>query len=158
MKSSLVLAALLSTVVVSLKSEGAEPAAPPGPEAVVEKKLLEPLAARERHQARFSRSPMPAVARRVRLPGAAPSRDSADREFVAFAVDARSGWALDDENAPPLPWRKDTITGCVYLDRGEVFVKRREAFFPVEVMLGKKVKAAEGAVCTPRGDPVATAK
>lgn len=72
-----------------------------------------------------------------------PQQDSAGNSFFAFSVDSRRGWS-DDETA----WNKNAITGCVYLERGEVFIKRGKAFHPAAAAIGKKTKAAPSGTCT----------
>ena len=69
-------------------------------------------------------------------------QDSAGQAFFTFAIDARHGWA-DDDSA----WTKAAITGCVYVGRGEVFIKRGNAFHPAIAALGKKTKAAPDGTC-----------
>lgn len=72
-----------------------------------------------------------------------PQQDSAGEAFVTFAVDIRQGWG-DEEEAN---WTKAAITGCVYPDRGEVFIKRGKAFHPAAAAVGKKTKAAPERTC-----------
>lgn len=71
-------------------------------------------------------------------------QDSAGRAFVMFAVDARRGRAdaKIEEN-----WNKAVITGCVYLETGEVFIERRKAYHPAVAAIGKKTKAAPARTC-----------
>jgi hypothetical protein len=126
-------------------------AAPP-PEArataVVEKQLVKPLTEKEVRRNRFSRAYIPPQARRVRLLDER-STDGRGAEFVAFAVDERSGKlkprAADEEAG----WRKDAIVGCVYPARDEVFIKRGDKFFGAGLLLGQKTSAADAAVCHP---------
>src|SRR5262245_26559199 len=95
----------------------APPVAPPRAspvETLVRHTLLEPLAAREDKQSRFSRARLPPQERRVRILDGHPRRDARGDSFVRFAVDARHGFARDEA------WTTDDITGCVYLARGDV--------------------------------------
>lgn len=74
-----------------------------------------------------------------------PQQDSVGSAFLTFAVDTRHGWGDDEESH----WTKAAITGCVYPDRGEVFIKRGKAFHPAAAALGKKTKAAPERTCQP---------
>jgi hypothetical protein len=116
---------------------------------VVEKKLVEPLADKEARRSRFSRVYVPPQTRRVRVLDGERSTDGRGAEFVAFAVDERSGAfaarAADDSSR----WRKDAIVGCVYPARDEVFVKRGDKYFDVALLLGRKIAAADETVCRP---------
>jgi len=81
--------------------------------AVVEKQLVKPLAQKEAGRSRFSRAYIPPHARRVRVLDRERSTDGRGAEFVAFAVDERSGvfaaQAADDSRR----WRKDAIIALV---------------------------------------------
>jgi hypothetical protein len=109
-------------------------------EKVVQKKLLGPLAVKENEHSKFSRARLPPQERRLRLQQAAVDKDGAT--FVAFAVDSRHGFA-DSEDA----WRADTIVGCVYPGRDEVFIRRGDEVRPAAMLLGKKTKAAPATTC-----------
>jgi len=85
------------------------------PESLVEDTLLAPLAARERGRTSYSRASPPAE-QRVRILDAEPIADGKGGVFVGFAVDARSRRGKGR-------WMENTITGCVYLESGEVFVQ-----------------------------------
>jgi hypothetical protein len=124
-----------------------EPAA--GAAAVVETQLVKPLAAKEARRNRFSRSYVPPLARRVRMHDGERSTDGRGAEFVAFAVDERSGLSLRRSSDDDRHWRKDAIVGCVYPARDEIFVKRGDKFFAAELLLGKKTDAADETVCRP---------
>ena len=117
-------------------------------EAVVEQQLVKPLAEKEARRNRFSRSYIPPLARRVRVPDGERSTDGRGAQFAAFAVDERSGVfarrAADDSH-----WRKDAIVGCVYPARDEIFIKRGDKFFAASLLLGKKSAAADDTVCRP---------
>jgi hypothetical protein len=117
---------------------------------LVEKQLVKPLAQKEAGQSRFSRVYVPPQARRVRILDGERSTDGRGAEFVAFAVDERSGVvtskaAADDSRR----WRKDAIVGCVYPARDEIFIKRGDKFFGAGLLLGKKTAAAEDTICRP---------
>jgi len=117
--------------------------------AVVEKQLVKPLAEKEARRNRFSRAYIPPQARRVRVLDGERSTDGRGAEFVAFAVDERSGIlarkAADDSGR----WREDAIVGCVYPARDEVFIKRGDRFFGAGLLLGQKTAPADDAVCRP---------
>ena len=129
------------------RTEAVEPTA--GAAVVVEAQLVKPLAEKEARRNRFSRSYIPPQARRVRVPDGQRSTDGRGAEFVAFAVDERSGvinlHGADDSSR----WRKDAIVGCVYPARDEIFVKRGDKFFGAGLLLGKKTSAADDTVCRP---------
>ena len=112
--------------------------------AVVQRVLIKPLAAKEDDQSRFSRARLPAQERRVRILDEEMHKDAGGKTFVAFAIDARHGVvaAKDDSG-----WRKDAITGCVYVDRGEVFVKSGDRYRPAAFLLGKNLKPAAEETC-----------
>jgi hypothetical protein len=73
---------------------------------------------------------------------------------VRFAVDARHGFGTADGDAP---WRLADITGCVYLDRSQVFIKKGDEYRPAALLLGKNVKAAAETTCQPDHAQVAHA-
>jgi hypothetical protein len=121
-------------------------------EAVVKKELLSPLAAKDRARQRFSRSVLPATARRVRIPDATPRTDAQGHTFVAFTVDAHHGWEdADDEDVKPKDkgWIKNVFEGCVYVDSKEIFVKKGDDYRPAELLLGKKTQVAAAHICRP---------
>jgi hypothetical protein len=121
----------------------------PAAEAVVHKTLIKPLAVKEERQSRFSRARLPAAERKVRILSAELSKDSQGAAFVRFEVDVRHGYADvdDDGNELPRKWRTAAITGCVYPERGEVFVNKGEKLFPAALLLGKKSSAASEQTC-----------
>jgi hypothetical protein len=114
----------------------------------VEKQLVKPLADKESRRSRFSRAYLPPQARRVRVLDRQRSTDGRGAEFVAFAVDERSG-VLAGPAADDSGWRKDAIVGCVYPTRDETFVKRGDKFFRAGLLLGQKTPAADDTVCRP---------
>src|SRR5262249_13594817 len=117
------------------------PRASQTPESLVQEKLLVPLAERERARSSYSRARPPAAERRVRLLDATPLADGKGGAFVGFAVDARYGGGEGR-------WRQSVITGCVYAESGEVYVRYGEAFRGAGVMLGKATPQAAGHVCS----------
>ncbi len=125
--------------------------------AVVQKSLIAPLRAKEEKHSRFSRARLPAQVRRVRMLDSEPKKDSQGSEFLTFAVDAKHGFGeLDDDGEVKADaWRKDVITGCVYPESGEVFVKKGEKLFGAGLLLGKKTSAAAEHVCKAGGEQVA---
>ena len=135
--------ALTLVLMSSLASAESNPA-PKSTVSLVTERLIQPLAAKERDQSKFSRARLPPSERRVRVLDEKPQQDSAGDTFFSFAVDARHGWADDDGDAS---WQKAAITGCVYPSRGEVFIKRGKAFHPAAAAVGKKTKAAPERTC-----------
>ncbi len=105
--------------------------------------LVEPLAAKEDRQSKFSRARMPPQERRVRI-GEKPATDAEGRIFYTFSIDARHGFLDDDAG-----WRLSAHTGCVYPEDRQVFVKVGEAVRPAAFLLGKKLKPAAATTCTP---------
>ena len=140
MKKLLVSLTLMSCVSVAL----AEPPARGSAEALVERKVIAPLEKAEAKRRRFSRAMSVPVERRVRVLDAVAITDSRGQQFVRFAVDARRGW--DDA-----PWESDALVGCAYLDRGEVFVRVEDAYYPAKVVLGSEEGERPG-VCRPAGE------
>lgn len=134
----------LALVICARTSLAAPPEVVAAAEARVQHDLLEPLAAKERDQSRFSRARLPAQERRVRILDEQPRRDARGDAFLAFAVDARHGVrALGPEDG----WRRGAIAGCVYVD-GRVFVQSGERHRPAAFLLGKKLKPVEAHICT----------
>jgi hypothetical protein len=113
--------------------------------ALVERELVQPLAAKERDQSRFSRARLPAQERRVRILDEEIRKDAAGNAFFTFAIDARHGvfGPADDESQ----WRRAAVTGCVYVERGEVFVKSGDRYRPAAFLLGKNLKPAAEPTC-----------
>jgi hypothetical protein len=124
--------------------------------ALVSHDLIQPFAAQQEKQGRFTRGRLPAAAHRVRILDEKQRTDTAGVAFLRFAVDSRYGFfepTHDDESR----WNRDTITGCVYLERNQVFVKKGDGYRPAAFLLGKNVKAAAESTCTPAADQVAHA-
>jgi hypothetical protein len=111
---------------------------------LVNERLIQPLAAKEQDRSKFSRARPAPSERRVRFVDDTPQHDTAGDAFLTFAIDEHHGWSdsASDEN-----WTKSTMTGCVYVDRGEVFIKRGNAFHPAAAAVGKKTKAAPERTC-----------
>jgi hypothetical protein len=116
--------------------------------ALVRHDLIQPLAVKEDNQGRFSRGRLPPQERRVRILDDKPRTDADGVAFLRFSVDARFGYVANDDESR---WNRDTITGCVYLERNQVFVKKGDSYRPAAFLLGKKVKAAAESTCEPAG-------
>ena len=101
----------------------------------VEIGLVAPLAQQENH--RFSRGRPPPRQRRVMVTNATATVDKNGRSFVPFAIDVRF---ISEE------WQKDDIVGCIYLGKGDLFVKKGDPFRPAAFLLGKHVEPVAG-VC-----------
>jgi len=125
--------------------------------AVLERELLTPLQVKERKHSRLSRSRLPPLARRARIVDTEARTDAKGAAFVAFAVDDQHGYAAFDDGPSEASWRKDVIVGCVYPERGEVFVRIGNDYRPGGLLLGKSVKVADAAVCHAGSAPVANA-
>jgi hypothetical protein len=125
-------------------------------QALVGRELIQPLAARESQRSKFSRASLPAQARRVRILDEQPSKDALGNAFVRFAVDAHHGFAAPVAGDGS-EWQLATITGCAYLDRSQVFVKKGDEYRPAAFLLGKNVKAAAETTCQPAQEQVAHA-
>ena len=113
-------------------------------EARIKSELVEPLAAKERDQSRFSRARMPAQERRVRVLDEKPRIDAQGAAFYTFAIDARHGvrGLSDEDNA----WKLSAISGCAYVD-GKIFVQNGERHRPAAFLLGKNLKAVDEHIC-----------
>jgi hypothetical protein len=151
MKRLSLLAALafaqLTSAPPAAAGEGAPPpAAPAGTsvESVVQRELINPLAAKDRDRSRFSRAPLPAQERRVRVLDEHPQKDASGAEFYTFAVDARHGVPGIAHDGG---WQQAAITGCVYVEHNEVFVKKGDRFRPAAFLLGKNLKPAPEQTC-----------
>jgi hypothetical protein len=139
MKRLSVLFAILVCSTAFAESKKADPSV-----ALVERVLVEPLAAKERDQSRFSRARMPAGERRVRILDAKPRRDASGASFVRFAIDERRGFY---EPGDDTGWNEAAITGCAYAGKGDVFIEKKGELRPAAFLLGKNVKRAAEHVC-----------
>ena len=120
--------------------------------ALVKRDLIQPLIAKEGARSKFSRARMPPEDRRVRILDEQPSKDTQGIAFVRFSVDARYGYLGSDNEDH---WRRDDITGCVYLDKNQIFVKNGDQYRPAAFLLGKNQKAAGQSTCQPAAAQVA---
>lgn len=136
---------LLILAIIALASNlaSADPSSAPTAVSYIETQLVRPLAVKERDQSKFSRARLPPAKRRVRVTDEKPQLDSTGEAFVTFAIDARTGWSDENEAA----WNKAAIVGCVYTARGEVFIKRGNAFHPAAAALGKRTRPAPATIC-----------
>ena len=100
----------------------------------VESGLVKPLAQSE--TSRFSRARPAPHQRRVRVTKSTESVDKSGRRFVPFAIDVRFG----------SEWHENDVVGCVYTGKGDLFVKKGDAYRPAEFLLGKNVDPVAG-VC-----------
>ncbi|MFO1520077.1 MAG: hypothetical protein U1F57_10505 [bacterium] len=113
---------------------------------VIQAKLLEPLQKKEADRSRFSRAVLPPRTRRIRILESDPQADAKGRSFVPFAIDENRGYGGSQEVAEN-SWLKDTITGCVYPETGEVWVKRGEVYYASSMLLGHQTPTAPAGVC-----------
>jgi hypothetical protein len=124
--------------------------------ALVSHDLIQPLAAKEERDRRFTRAALPPQARRVRILDEKPRKDAQGVAFMRFSIDARFGY-VRPSGEEDSQWRPNTITGCVYLERDQVFVKKGDSYRSAAFLLGKKVKAAAESTCAPAADQLAHA-
>jgi hypothetical protein len=75
---------------------------------------------------------------------AEPPQDAVGGRFIRFEVDERMGVMRRGDTDS---WNKATITGCVYLDRKEVFIKKGDQYRPAAFLLGKNLKPAAAPTC-----------
>ena len=119
------------------------------PEKAIQDQLLEPLKKKEAKRPRFSRAAPPPSARRIRILETVALTDSKGRSFVPFAIDeSRSYVAKLDPDSADADWRKDAITGCLYPNSGEIWVKLGETYYASSVLLGTSASTAKDGVCT----------
>ncbi len=100
----------------------------------IEADFVKPLAAHEQDTSRFSRMRMPPRERRVRMTQTTTSLDASKRAFLTFAIDGKFTGG---------EWQENQITGCVYTEKGDMFVKMGDSYRPASFLLGAA------------GDPVA---
>jgi hypothetical protein len=109
-------------------------------ESLLKDKLLAPLAAPERARTSYSRAAPPPAEHRLRILDAAPIADGKGGAFVGFAVDAR-------RHSGKGPWHQNAITGCVYLESGEVYVRYGKGYHAARILFGTWSPPAPGHVC-----------
>ena len=105
----------------------------------IEADFLKPLLAHDQNTSRFSRMRPPPRERRVRMPQQTPSLDASKRAFLPFAIDGKYSGGT---------WEENQITGCVYPDKGDMFVKIGDGYRPASFLLGASAYAVAGA-CEP---------
>jgi len=103
----------------------------------IETDFLKPLAAHDQDTSRFSRMRRPPQERRVRMPQTTASKDQAGRDFLPFAIDGK--FAGGD-------WSENDIVGCVYPEKGDLFVKIGDSYRPASFYLGGPADPVAG-VC-----------
>jgi len=116
---------------------------------VLQAKLLEPLQKKDETRSRFSRAVLPPRARRIRIIDNSAQIDAKGHPFVPYAIDESRTTAVDKEGTEAA-WLKDTITGCVYPETGDVMVKRGEVYYASSVLLGAPTPIAAADVCRAR--------
>lgn len=102
----------------------------------VESGILEPLAQQDKARPRFSRTPPPPRARRVRVTQDTVTADVNGQGFVPFAIEQT--WDGSTWN--------ESFTGCAYPKTGALYVKIGSDFRPSDILLGKDAPVAAG-VC-----------
>ena len=108
--------------------------------ALLQDTLLKALQLRDEERGSFSRAKMPSMARRVRVLDDAALRDKEGVGFVQFAIDTARRRGSSD-------WKKNSVVGCVYVDSGDIYVKRGDTYHSARVLLGKKEPQAPAHVC-----------
>ncbi len=116
-------------------------------QAVVDTKLLTPLAQKESARIRFSRAARPMSVMRVRVSDPQSKKDSSGHVYMTFAVDSCRGYLRDDNC-----WQKSYIAGCVYPKSGQVYVQRGNLYFPAEILLGQKAEATANVCQAPSSE------
>src|SRR5262245_27437844 len=116
-------------------AHASEPASSTSAKTTVERGLIAPLAQKEDRQSRFSRAAIPARERSVRILDQSPRRDLRGAAFFAFSIDERRGWQR--------VLARDVLTGCVYPQSGEVFIKRGDSLYRAGLLLGKPSQKVE---------------
>lgn len=106
----------------------------------IETDFVKPLAAHQADTSRFSRMARPPQERRVRMTQTATSLDAQKRAFLPFAIDAKY---------PGGDWQENQITGCVYTEKGDMFVKVGDSFRPASYFLGTAADPVAGACQAP---------
>ena len=99
--------------------------------------LVTPLTAHDNAVSRFSRVAQPPRERRARLPQSTPSLDANGLAFLPFVLDGRVVGGT---------WRKSEVIGCVYPEKGDMFVQTGAAYRPATFLLGKAADPVPG-VC-----------
>ena len=129
--------ALLALSLVPRIASADEPSLATRMQQHVETDFVAKLTARENDTSRFSRMRPPPRERRVRMTETNPVHDQAGHSFLSFAVDGK--YAGGD-------WQANEIVGCVYPEKGEMFVKIGDGFRPASFLLGTAAEPVAG-VC-----------
>ncbi len=102
----------------------------------IEADFVKPLTAHEQDTSRFSRMRMPPREHRVRMTQTTTSLDSSGRAFLSFAIDSKFTGG---------DWQENQITGCVYTEKGDMFVKVGDGYRPASYFLGTVADPVAGA-------------
>jgi hypothetical protein len=103
----------------------------------IETDFVKPLVAHENDTSRFSRMRRPPQEHRVRMTQTTTSKDQAGRAFLSFAIDGKFEGG---------DWSQNDITGCVYPEKGDMFVKIGDTYRPASFYLGGAADPVAG-VC-----------
>lgn len=106
----------------------------------IEADFVKPLAARDQETSRFSRMRMPPQERRVRMLQPTTSLDASKRAFLPFAIDGKFAGG---------EWQENEITGCVYTEKGDMYVKIGDSYRPSSFLLGQTADPVAGVCVTP---------
>jgi len=104
--------------------------------ATLRQAVLEPLAREDVQRSAFSRAPMPASARQLRVTSESTT-DALGASLRTFAIDERHG----------LRWQKDRYAGCVYPATGEVYLLEKQGYVAAEKHFRDKGVDASPTVC-----------
>jgi hypothetical protein len=105
--------------------------------------FMKPLAEHDQNASQFSRMRMPPRERRLRMTSTTPAVDQAGQAFLTFTVDGRTGKGA---------WHEKDFVGCVYTEKGDVFVELGDGYRPAAVMLGVAGDVVPN-VCKPATPP-----
>jgi uncharacterized membrane protein len=140
--------ALVALFVLTSLAPASSEAGTGAPQGVVEqldRVLVQPLAAADAQQSRFSRAARPPRDRRARVTQATPSVDAAGGQFYAFSLDQR--WSTDRSGA----WEADAVVGCIYPATGRVYVQQSGEWLAASWLLGEPGEAPPATVCRAGG-------
>jgi hypothetical protein len=125
-------------------------------ESIVQSKLLKPLTERDQLRAEFSRARPSPVVRRVRVQEAGPFKDKEGARFMTFAIDSAHGYrAKSKTGVPEGEWGRDSHTGCVYPDSGDIYIKVGDSYRGASLLLGKNTPVAAAHICRSVEAPLA---
>jgi hypothetical protein len=143
-----------SILILSVEALAEEPAVQPAAAespvlAALQKQLVEPLHKRDVERSKYSRVPVGATERRVRLLDASAVKDTRGEEMIRFAIDSRRGRFYEDDDEQKNPWHEGSVVGCIYPKDNAIFVKHGDDYRAGKTLLGKKAPKPPLGVCAP---------